>query len=160
MTIPPKSVRTHNDGYTPTGTTTHQIGYQVTKALGLLPRSMHLSADCSHKTQYYVASSLQQDAEDERVRSDVINMSLLYIVDLLHNDTICARSDIPIPVSSLHIAQVRIPHSSQSQWHARMKGRSTIFRTSHAHERQEADFSEADFSENSTLLGVIKVTAE
>jgi len=116
MTIPPKSERTHNDGYTPIDTTTHQIGYQVTKALGLLPRSMHdthLSADCSHQTRYYVASSLQQDAEDERVRSDVINMSLLYIVDLLHSDTICARSDIPIPASSLHIAQVRILHSAR-----------------------------------------------
>jgi len=93
--------------------------YQVTKALGLLPRSMHdthLSADCSHQTRYYVASSLQQDAEDERVRSDVINMGLFYIVDLLHNDTIisiCARSDIPIPASSLHIAQVRILHSAR-----------------------------------------------
>ena len=42
-------------------------------------------------------------------------MGLLYIVDLLHNDTIisiCARSDIPIPASSLYIAQVRILHSA------------------------------------------------
>jgi len=71
----------------------------------------HLSADCSHQTRYYVASSLQQDAE---MRNDVINMSLLYIVDLLHNESICARSDIPIPASSLNIAQVSISHSSQS----------------------------------------------
>ena len=42
----------------------------------------------------------------------MINMSLLYIVDLLHSDTICARSDIPIPASSLYIAQVRILHSA------------------------------------------------
>ena len=121
-------MRTHNDGYTPTGTTTHQIGYQVTKALGLLPRSMHdthLSAHCSHQTRYYVASSLRQDAEDERVRSDVINMGLFYIVDLLHNDTIisiCARSDIPIPASSPSYCTGKDTAFGQSQWHARMKG--------------------------------------